>query len=363
MLIRGLAAGAALTAGVMAAGAGIGGGTAAAATTTVARVAAGGLVRAGICTAPPGYQAVAGTLSLGILDALRGRAGDRAVTVTDSQTGVSCAYNEARRFDAASIIKVITLAALLRWHQESGQPLSAWERGEATAMITESDNDAATALWDEAGRSRLQHFLTLAGMSQTQLGPGVLWGLTQVTAHDEMLLLTLLTEANPVLSDSSRSYELGLMAAVIPGQRWGTPAGAPGDVTTQVKNGWLPDGTGWHINSIGAFTGLGGHLAATAVPDYRIAVLTDRDPAEQYGIDTVEAVARVVHRVLNAADAPAGLGTAVSLAPAGAPSQPTALTQLTPPQLSVTPLLTPPTPGPVSPTAGWAVVPTLPVPA
>jgi Beta-lactamase enzyme family len=358
MGLRGRAAAtAALTAGVIAAATGIGGGVASAA----AAADPGGLVRAGICTAPAGYQALAATLSLGILDALHGRAGDHAVTVSDGQTGVSCADDDARPFDAASIVKAVTLAALLRWHQERGQPLSAWERGEATAMITESDNDAATALWDEVGRGRLRHFLSLAGMSQTVLGPGVLWGLTQVTAHDEMLLLTLLTEANPVLSDASRSQELGLMAAVIPGQRWGTPAGAPGDVTTHVKNGWLPDGTGWHINSIGAFTGQAGGSAGATGPDYRIAVLTDRDPSEQYGIDTVAGVARVVHRVLNAADALPGLGAAVSLAP-DAPASPRSL-RPRPPLLNVTPLLTSPTPVRVPPTAGWAVVATLPVPA
>ena len=43
-------------------------------------------------------------------------------------------------------------------------------------MITESDNDAATSLWDEVGMSRLQHFLTLAKMSETQLGPNGYWG-------------------------------------------------------------------------------------------------------------------------------------------------------------------------------------------
>ena len=56
-------------------------------------------------------------------------------------------------------------------------------------MITQSDNDAATELWDEVGMGRLQHFLDLAKMDETQLGQDGYWGLTQVTAHDEMLLL------------------------------------------------------------------------------------------------------------------------------------------------------------------------------
>jgi beta-lactamase class A len=250
-------------------------------------------VREGICTSPPADTKLAAQLSADIQGALRGRGGHQAVTVYDTVTGVSCYTDSDRHFDSASIVKAIILGALLRWHQETGEPLSSWEKSEATLMITESDNDAATALWDEVGMGRLQHFLDLAEMSQTQLGRGGYWGLTQVTAHDEMLLLELLTLPNSVLSAASRSYELGLMAQVIPSQAWGTPAGAPAGVTVHVKNGWLPDDTGWHVNSIGAFTGKG--------KNYLIAVLTDDNPTEQYGIDTIEAVARAVHRDLNRA--------------------------------------------------------------
>jgi beta-lactamase class A len=248
-------------------------------------------VREGICTSPSEHRPLAARLSAGIEGALRGRAGHQAVTVRDTVTGVSCHAGSGRHFDSASIVKAIILAALLRWHQEAGEPLSPREEREATLMITQSDNDAATFLWDEVGPGRLRRFLDLAKMDQTQPGRGGYWGLTQVTAHDEMLLLELLTLPNPVLSAASRSYQLGLMSRVISSQRWGTPAGAPGDVTVHVKDGWLPDDTGWHVNSIGAFTGNG--------RNYLIAVLTDDNPSERYGIDTIERVARVVHRDLN----------------------------------------------------------------
>ncbi|TVY99973.1 hypothetical protein EAS64_40215 [Trebonia kvetii] len=254
-------------------------------------------VREGICTVPPARRALAAALSAGIQDALRGRAGHHAVTVYDTVTKVSCYIDSGRHFDSASIVKAIILGALLRWHQETGRPLSTAEKEKARLMITQSDNDAATALWDEVGMRRLQHFLDLAKMHQTQLGQDGYWGLTQVTAHDEMLLLELLAMPNSVLTASSRSYELGLMAKVIPGQRWGTPAGAPAKISVHVKNGWLPDGTGWHINSIGVFTGKD--------KDYLIAVLTDDNPSEQYGINTIERVARLVHKDLNAVSAPA----------------------------------------------------------
>jgi beta-lactamase class A len=253
--------------------------------------AAGTRVRAGICTSPPTYRKLAGRLSADIRGALLGRDDDHAVAVYDTVTGVSCYADSDTHFSSASIVKAIILAALLRLHQETGTPLSSWENDEATLMITQSDNDAATDLWDEVGQRSLRHFLDLAKMDQTRLGADGYWGLTQVTAHDEMLLLELLTRPNSVLTAASRAYQLGLMGRVISSQRWGTPAGAPSGVTVHVKNGWLPDGSGWHVNSIGAFTG--------DDRNYLIAVLTDENASEQEGIDTIEAVARVVHRDLN----------------------------------------------------------------
>ena len=224
------------------------------------------------------------------------------------------------------------MAALLRWHQQTGTPLSAWEKSEATQMITQSDNDAATDLWDELGMSNLQHFLNLAGMGETELGQDGQWGLTQVTAHDELLLLKLLTAPNSVLDAYSRSYQLGLMAQVTSWESWGVTAGTPSGVTWHVKNGWLPDATGWHINSIGTFSGHG--------KNYMIAVLsdnTDMDDNEQYGINTIEDVARLLQRDLNNATLTGSSAAAARLAAAPNVGQPQA--------------------------TSWAVVPALPTPA
>jgi hypothetical protein len=133
-------------------------------------------------------------------------------------------------------------------------------------------------------------------MKQTRLGPGGYWGLTQITAHDELLLLNLLMYPNAVLNAGSRNIALSLMAQVIPAQRWGVPAGAPAGLTVHVKNGWLPRAThGWRIHSIGCFTGPGG--------GYSIVVLTQDNPSMAYGIATIEAIARVIHRDLNSGTA------------------------------------------------------------
>jgi beta-lactamase class A len=238
------------------------------------------------------HPAVAARLASDIWAARRSRSDSVALVVADPILGVSCSLSGAARFDSASVVKVTILGALLRKALDQHRFLTSTEAAEARAMITVSDNNAASALWAELGHRYLRHFLNLAGMKQTVLGPGGYWGLTQITAHDEVLLLRLLLNRNLVLDTASRRYALGLMAHVIPSQRWGVPAGAPTRLTVHVKNGWLPLPThGWRINSIGCFTGLGG--------GYSIVVLTQDNPTMTYGIRTIEAIARVINRDLN----------------------------------------------------------------
>ena len=146
---------------------------------------------ASICTAPAAHAALAAKVSRDIQAAMSGRTDMIAVTVADRRTGVVCRLNEGHRYDSASVVKVTILAALLRWHQETGKALTHTEISLATAMITQSDNNAASALWNEVGRTRLQHFLNLAKMTETILGPGGYWGLTQITGRDELTQLRL----------------------------------------------------------------------------------------------------------------------------------------------------------------------------
>ena len=242
----------------------------------------------------PSHHALAARLDRDIDRALRGRVSTVAVGVDDPGRGLQCWLNSSAHFDSASVVKVTILGALLRKAQEQHRYLTRTEAAQATEMITESDNDAASDLWADVGRPDLQHFLNLAHMTRTYLGPGPYWGLTQITAYDEVLLLRLLMHQNRVLDTRSRNYVLGLMARVIPSQRWGVPAGAPSRLTVHVKNGWLPlYPHGWRIHSIGVFTGRGG--------GYSIVVLTQDNPTMTYGIDTIQAVARVINRNLNPA--------------------------------------------------------------
>jgi hypothetical protein len=251
------------------------------------------------CTAPAAHAALAAKVARDIAAALSGRQSKFGLRVEDRKTGLECRYSEGSRFDSASVVKVTILAAVMRWRQEAGRDLTATEKSEAILMITRSDNNAATFFWNELGHTRFQHFLTLATMTETIPGSGGFWGLTQITARDELQQLRLLTAHNSVLSDHWRGVELNLMNHVESDQRWGAPSGAPGGLTVYVKNGWLPRATlGWRINSLGAFQGHG--------RDYMIAMVTDNNPTMSYGVTTIQRVAQVVHRDLNAGLPPAG---------------------------------------------------------
>jgi hypothetical protein len=276
-------------------------------TQTQTQTTLAGAATALVCTsATRSYQALAAQMSTGILAAMRERSSLVGLAVDDRRTGVTCAYHAGWHFDSASVVKVTILSALLRKLQQEHRGLTAQQKKLATAMITLSDNDAASALWNETGRPSLQDFLTLAGMKHTHLGPGGYWGLTEITAHDELTLLGLLTDANSVLTSGRRHYVLRLMARVVSWERWGVPAGAPTDVTVHVKNGWLPQPRlGWRINSIGSFSGHGAN--------YMIVVLSDNNPAMTYGVDSVEDIARVINHELNSG--------AKSVIPASAPNR------------------------------------------
>ncbi|THA28809.1 hypothetical protein E6R18_26395 [Streptomyces sp. A1277] len=242
------------------------------------------------CTS--GRAGLAAKLSKDITAALKGRKSTVAVALYDRTTKTTCTLRATSKYDSASVVKATVLATLLWDNAKHNRYLTQRETDLSTKMITKSDNDATTSLWKQLGVAKVNAFLKAAGMTHTVPGSGGYWGLTQITAQDEQRLLTLLTSKNSVLSDRARSYELGLMHKVVSSQRWGTPAGALTGTTVQVKNGWLQRAThGWRVHSIGAFTG-NGH-------DYALTVLTQDNKTMNDGVNTIQAVARAVHKDLN----------------------------------------------------------------
>jgi beta-lactamase class A len=218
---------------------------------------------------------------------LDNRSGETSVAVYGAAGGATYTLDPQGRFVTASIVKMAILGTLLRQAQDNARGLSGWEQDTATRMIEYSDNDAATALWNEVGRGAgVAAFMALVGMPDTVPGDGGYWGLTRTSAADQVQLMRRVAFPNPVLGDAARGYLAGLMSNVTPSQRWGVSAGVPREVPVAVKNGWLPVANGWEINSIGHVSG--------GLHDYVVAVLSVGSPSMNDGISTVEGVSSLV---------------------------------------------------------------------
>lgn len=223
-----------------------------------------------------------GHLAVAALD----RRGSAAVTVG------------ARRFETASIVKVNILAALLLRQRPPGKALSSATRGLAEAMIESSDNDAASTLWQKIDGSRgLTAANRVLGLRETR--PNSQWGRTTTTVADQIRLLTALTSPTGPLTPQDRRFVMGLMAKVVPDQRWGvTAARVAGNRGTYVKNGWDTadaDGGRWLVNSIGRIV--------EDRHDWLVAVLSDHHVTREAGVRVVERTATYVLEELRAAAA------------------------------------------------------------
>ncbi|WP_328870140.1 class A beta-lactamase-related serine hydrolase [Streptomyces sp. NBC_00287] len=208
-----------------------------------------------------------------------------SVAVLDLDSGESASYGDAS-FDTASIVKVDILAALLLQAQDEGRALTSAERTYATAMIENSDNVSASALWETIGRAEgLGAANERFGLTDTEGGDGMLWGLTQTTAADQLTLLQQVFGEDSELSEASRTYLQGLMGQIAVDQRWGVSAVADGSGWA-LKNGWLPRSTTglWDINSIGRVTVDG--------RDYLVAALSDGNETKADGVSLIEAAVK-----------------------------------------------------------------------
>lgn len=213
-------------------------------------------------------------------------AGSVSVAARNLTTGLTLTFGSSGGQTAASVVKVDILETLLLQRQASGQDLTDEQDTAATAMIEDSDDDAADDLWgDIGGGSALAAANHRLGVRCTVPGPGPEWGLTTTCAQGQIQLLYQLESRSSPLNQSSRAYILNLMENVSASQAWGIPVVADSDTEFAVKNGWLNlDGdTDWAVNSEGIVT----YRAQTLL----IAVLTQNNDTVYSGVDLVQQLA------------------------------------------------------------------------
>jgi beta-lactamase class A len=237
-------------------------------------------------------------LGAAALSYLAARSGTVLAAVYDVRTGQTWSLGQGKPQAEASIVKLDILETLLAQHRADRTVLPARDLPLAQAMIEDSDNDAATSLWDEVGRAagigsfnasvRLAHTIPSACVDCPGFPwPG--WGLTTTTPVDQIALLRELLQPNAKLTGAQREYALSLMENVTESQRWGVTGGVPSRAEVALKNGWLPltgADDNWQINSIGWISGDG--------RNYVMAVLSTGNPTEQYGIDTIDQLSAMV---------------------------------------------------------------------
>jgi len=238
-----------------------------------------------------------------------------SVAVLDVESGASATYGDGA-FDTASIVKMDILATLLLQAQDEKRSLTAQEKRYATAMIEVSDNASASALWTAIGKAKgLAAANKRFGLTDTEGGTGMLWGLTQTTAADQLTLLQQVFAGSgeaSQLSGASRTYLQGLMDSIAVDQDWGVSAAADGGTAGSrfaLKNGWLPrTATGlWDINSVGRVTAADGR-------EFLVAVVSKGNTTKAKGISLVESAARAAVSVFDSTDASASADTGAAKA-------------------------------------------------
>jgi hypothetical protein len=219
---------------------------------------------------------------------LRTRTSDVSAAVFDARNGRTYLFRPGLEYHTGSIVKVQIMGTLLRDMMRDGREPTEGESSELRLMIEISDNDSATALWDEVGGADgVLDFDRLAGMDHTQPNVQGYWGDTTTTALDNVRLIRHFAFPNDVLDDDRRAYGMHLMRSVIPADEWGVSSGVAPGTDVALKNGWLPIAPGdWEINSIGFVHGSGRR--------YVLAMLSHRNATMPYGVDTLDHVSAMV---------------------------------------------------------------------
>jgi hypothetical protein len=161
----------------------------------------------------------------------RGRAGTVAFAVA-RPGGKIRGLNVNHEFFSASVVKAMLALEVVR--EARHRALSATERGLLHPMITYSDNDAASAVYRRVGGAGLYRVAAAAHMTHFRdVGN---WADSHITAADQVRLFLRIDKLAP---KRHRAYLRGLLASIIPGQRWGiAPVAEARDFHIMFKGGW-----------------------------------------------------------------------------------------------------------------------------
>ncbi len=210
---------------------------------------------------------------------VRQRRGDVAFAVIDEK-GRMRGYRANQPYICASVVKAMLLVAYL---QRDPTP-SPGMRSTLASMIQYSDNHAADTVYRIVGDSGLNRVAKRAGM--TNFGPRGWWSLTMITPGDQARFFYTMDRQIP---PKARPFARKVLSHISTEQSWGVPKAArPLKWTVFFKGGWRPTDRGQLVHQIARLERGKRKIA--------IAVMTDGNPSQGYGIATIRGVAARVLR-------------------------------------------------------------------
>ena len=237
-------------------------------------------------------------LSPEVMRFLEPRAPTWSVAVVVPALGSIYMANGDQQLETASVVKVLVMLAVLDQVIMEGRHVGDDELELLWPMITESDNDSTTALWNQLGGGPVvAAYLRRIGVTGITPYNGAYWGTTRASARGMAIVLAHLAFGD-ILDKANRDLALDLLTSVIPSRRRGVCARPRGQGTHRgtvgLKGGWYPAPEGWRVNSVGVILS-----ALNADPSYSIAVMTNSQGTMRYGVETIENVAAAIHQALH----------------------------------------------------------------
>lgn len=221
---------------------------------------------------------------------LRSRGGINSWALVDSW-GRMHRFAPGRVYVSASLVKAMLLVAYLRGIGNRGP--DAGERASLDPMIKVSSNDAADTVYNRVGDAALYRLARLAGMRNFSVAG--YWANAHFSAEDQARFFNRIDRLVP---KASRGYARGLLSSIVSYQRWGfSRYSLAAGFKTFFKGGWRGTGAGQLVHEAALF-----ERGRTRVS---MAVLTDGNPSQAYGQETLRGVAqRIFHRARASQETP-----------------------------------------------------------
>jgi hypothetical protein len=205
------------------------------------------------------------------------RSGLVSFAVVDT-SGTRACYRCRVSYHSASVVKAMLLVAYLNGLADAHQSLPSSHEAYLDSMIRVSDNAAATVIYAHVGDRRLYELAAEAQMDDFRISGS--WGSARITAADQSRFFTRMQE---LTAAEYQGYVRDLLSSIVPRESWGIPEVSRPEWRTYFKGGWLTSRRGSLVHQVARLEK--GHLSLT------IAILTDGNPSDVYGRETVRGIA------------------------------------------------------------------------